>query len=166
MGSIGILYRKIRGVIVNRPANFSWVMDGLAASAAPVSGRQIGWLRLHGVQFVLSLTEKPLPMKWFEAGTLRYGHLPLENHSPLTISQLEEAVGVLEKALSNGGKVLVHCAAGLGRTGTVLAAYLVKAHGDGPAQAIERIRSTRPGSIENFQEKVIYDYCEKINASS
>jgi ADP-ribosyl-[dinitrogen reductase] hydrolase len=46
-----------------------------------------------------------------------------------------------------GGRVLVHCRGGLGRTGTVTALLLVEL-GLSPADAIARVRQARPGAIE------------------
>lgn len=54
--------------------------------------------------------------------------------------------------------IAVHCMAGLGRTGTILACYLV---GQGmPAEkAILSIREWRPGSVETLeQEAVVHEY--------
>jgi protein-tyrosine phosphatase len=55
--------------------------------------------------------------------------------------------GALHAALQRGDKVLVHCAAGLGRTGMLVARLLVDA-GLEPAEAIARVRRARPGTIE------------------
>jgi ADP-ribosyl-[dinitrogen reductase] hydrolase len=49
--------------------------------------------------------------------------------------------------LHAGGRIVVHCRGGLGRSGTVCARLLV-AMGRTPAQAIECTRRARPGAIE------------------
>ncbi len=54
--------------------------------------------------------------------------------------------GILD-SVSAGKTVVIHCRGGIGRTGTVAACCLV-ALGHGPAEAIERVRAVRPGSVE------------------
>jgi atypical dual specificity phosphatase len=57
--------------------------------------------------------------------------------------------------------VAVHCGAGLGRTGTVLAAYLV-AGGEEARAALARVRELRPGSVETAdQERAIEAYARR-----
>jgi ADP-ribosyl-[dinitrogen reductase] hydrolase len=62
----------------------------------------------------------------------------------------------IKDSLSAGGKVLLHCRGGLGRTGTVAAKILVE-FGYTPDVAIEAVRRARPGAIENsVQERYVY----------
>jgi ADP-ribosyl-[dinitrogen reductase] hydrolase len=53
----------------------------------------------------------------------------------------------LLQALGQGQRVLVHCAAGLGRTGMLVAKLLVL-HGVSAEEAIAQVRRARPGTIE------------------
>jgi atypical dual specificity phosphatase len=65
--------------------------------------------------------------------------------------QLERCVATIDRAVSNNMGVAVHCGAGLGRTGVVLAAYLIR-KGASAREAIARIRKLRPGSIETSEQ--------------
>ncbi len=65
--------------------------------------------------------------------------------------------------LANG--VIAHnCAAGLGRTGTVLAAYLCYKYCVSSQDAIAQVRAKRHGSIEKSQEQVITDYFNDVKS--
>ena len=58
--------------------------------------------------------------------------------------------------------VAVHCGAGLGRTGTVVAAYFVT-RGLGPREAIVKVRDLRPGSIETVeQERAVEAFARRL----
>ena len=56
--------------------------------------------------------------------------------------------GRLGNRLRNGGRVLVHCRGGLGRTGMVAARLLVEVAGATPQQALNDVREVRPGAVE------------------
>ena len=54
---------------------------------------------------------------------------------------------------------MVHCLAGLGRTGTILASYLVKYQKMSADEATKKVREERPGSIQSYpQEEIIFQF--------
>lgn len=137
--------------------NVSFVDDYVAGSARPFSRKAVLYLQEDlGVQSILSLTEESLDPSLVEG--LQCKHIAMRNHMPPTIEQLQESVQFLLSEANNKRKTVVHCAAGKGRTGTVLAAYLSRKYDYPAAKAISITRKKRPGSVEKKQEKIIEEF--------
>ncbi len=58
----------------------------------------------------------------------------------------------LRRLLRRGGKVLIHCRVGLGRSGTIAARLMVEL-GLPPAEAISQVRKARPGAIQTSEQE-------------
>jgi len=116
-----------------------------------------------GAQAVVSLVESSefegygvpdLGQRIQDIGIAWY-HLPIVDMGVPDAALWRSAHGVgaeVVNRLRRGDRVLFHCAAGLGRTGTLAAATLV-ALGQTPQAAIESVRSARPGTLETSAQE-------------
>jgi atypical dual specificity phosphatase len=137
---------------MSKPRAFSWIeRPGLAALGWPESREELRWLKAQGIEVLVSLTEDP-PDKYQvrEAGLLLY-HVPVPDMTAPTQEELDRCVSAINKAKQTGMGVAIHCGAGAGRTGAVLACYFVD-HGATAKEAITKVRRLRPGSIETEEQ--------------
>jgi atypical dual specificity phosphatase len=146
---------------MGQPAGFSWIeKPRLAALARPSDVEDLQWLRGQGIQLLISLTEDRLRRDWIDDAGLLGLHVPMIDMEAPSIEQLDIAVSAIRRALDQQLGVAVHCEAGLGRTGVVLAAYFVDG-GLSAQNAISRVRRMRPGSIETEDQlDIIEEYAK------
>jgi atypical dual specificity phosphatase len=149
----GNLWRKVYGKITKKPTNFSWLInDKLAGSGMPTSASEIDWILKQGVRSIVTMTEDSLPESWVK--NVKYLHVPTEDFSAPDMQQIDEAVEFIQKRIIQNEPVMVHCAAGIGRTGTILACYLIKYEKISVKDAIQKVRKERPGSIQSESQEI------------
>ena len=158
MTKIGDAKRKLHGMITGKPDNFSWIIEEkLAGSAMPTSKEEIDWLKQEGVKSIVTIREEPLEDEWIK--DVNYLHVHSNDMGIPEFSDLVNSVDFIHQRITNDEPVMVHCLAGLGRTGTILACYLIKYEDMTADDAIEKVRRERHGSIQSFsQEEIIFRF--------
>lgn len=99
--------------------------------------------------------DKTLPLQFLETD-YDWLHLPITDFGvPNTKDNplWQKALETLQAVLNAGGKVLIHCKGGNGRSGMVLVKLLILQGEDGPA-ALRRIRNLRAGAVETDAQLV------------
>ncbi|XP_074547587.1 dual specificity protein phosphatase 23 [Halichoeres trimaculatus] len=144
------------------PNNFSWVERGkLAGLAFPRMTSDYQYLLDNGIKHLVCLCERKPPYH-DSCPDLQLHHIKIADFTPPSPSQIDRFLAIVEEANSKDEGVGVHCMHGHGRTGTMLACYLVKTRKISGIDAINEIRRMRSGSIETReQEKAVVQFYQR-----
>jgi len=135
------------------PRGFLWLKKGqLAGTPRPGIVHDLEYdlkaLRRVGVTTLITLTETApdtAAMAAFEIDNI-WSPFP-DMHAP-SITQAVSLCKQIQQLCESGGVVAVHCRAGLGRTGTILAAFLIW-EGQGALDALEAVRRIEPRWVQS-----------------
>ncbi len=140
----------------------SWWIDEplVLGSSNPTTG-QVKKLYEEGFRSIISLLDEGeqspnYDIEEVEAiGYKRYS-IPLKDFSAPRLDDLKTFLEVVDRAVGQG-KVLVHCYAGIGRTGTMAAAYWIN-KGLSVNEAMSKVRKSNPGVMPtDEQENSLYE---------
>jgi cell division cycle 14 len=107
-------------------------------------------LQGFGVTTVVRLNEAEYDAGAFAEQGIAVLELPFDDCAPPPPHVAEAFLAAVDGA--GGGSVAVHCKAGLGRTGTLIALYLMRTHGFTAREAMGWLRIMRPGSVIGEQQ--------------
>lgn len=142
--------------------NFGWVLnDELAGSQGPTSFDDLSFLYHQGVRAVIRMEERTIAADTGKMVDLVDMFELVPDFTPPEPDQIQRMIEFIDEQTESNRPVVVSCYAGIGRTGTVLACYLIH-RGHDPAEAITMLRDLRPGSVQTpEQEAAVYAYAQR-----
>lgn len=136
----------------------TWVTEDLAVGPAPMSHAALDDLRAQGVRAILNLCAEFTDLHEIErAHGFEVYHLPVEDEQAPDVAELEKALDWLDEAIYLGRKAYIHCRHGIGRTGTVLNAYILR-RGLGHLRAWLKLRGLRSQPANFRQWRMVRRY--------
>jgi len=148
----GLLWWAVPGVVAGMPMPFIHPERRIDGGGSLESyDDELAVLRQAGVRAIVSLLNNPSDAPVYESAGFHFLCLPVPDGQPPIREQVYRFVSFMAEQRAAQRPVAVHCEGGLGRTGTMLAAYLI-VHGETAEAAIRRIRAVEPGAIETVQQ--------------
>lgn len=134
-----------------------WLFPGRLAGMAKPLERELPALAERGVGGIVSFLADGALVGCYRRHGFRALLLPIPDGGAPEVGQLEAFVGFVDESLARDEAVVAHCRAGWGRTGTMLAGYLMR-HGHSAQEAIARVREVQPHAIQaEVQEAFLRD---------
>lgn len=104
-----------------------WITDHLATGYAPMSYEDLDSIREQGIRAIVNLCGEFCDLHQIEESSgFEVYYLPVVDECAPDLEAMEKALDWMDESIYLDKKVLVHCRLGHGRTGTFIAAYLLR----------------------------------------
>lgn len=123
-----------------------WLIPGQLAGMRKPRLAELPDLATLGIGAIVSVMDDPSNLEAYAEAEIPYRWLPTQGGTPPTRQQVTEFQAFVAAQQAQGRAVAVHCSSGRRRTGTLLAAYLVRT--GLPAEAAEQAILTANPQIE------------------
>ena len=139
------------------PLGFVWLEPGRLAGT-PLPGavndmdNDLAALKRVGISHLITLTERDLPQDALKRHGLANLHLPTRDHEAPSLGQIQMLLKRMETLMAQGEVLAVHCLAGRGRTGTVLAAWWIR-EGLTAQEALRRVRLLDAHYVQSAEQE-------------
>jgi atypical dual specificity phosphatase len=118
-------------------------------------------LNQSGIRAFVCLLNLPGDAPVFESAGFDFQCWPIANGEAPSMEQMKSIVTFIDGCRARQLPIAVFCEAGLGRTGTVIAAYLIE-KGMSAREAISFVRSKEPSAIETVaQIKFLEEFSQR-----
>lgn len=158
-----LLWWVIPGVLAGMPMPFVHPERRLNLGGALAAyDDELPELYSAGIRAVVSLLNITSDAAIFESAGFSFLSLPVPDGGAPTLEQAEVFVRFVEDQRKAQRPVAVHCEAGLGRTGTMLATYLITQSASAE-EAIQRIREVEKSAIETQRQiQFLHEWAEQV----
>jgi atypical dual specificity phosphatase len=146
------------------PRNFLWLKKGRLAGT-PKPGlltdidHDLKALKRVGVTVLVTLTESPMDKEILDEYEIRNVFFPIDDMGSPNIEDAKKLCYRISRLLQKDEVVAMHCKAGLGRTGTMLAAMLIW-DGLSALEALESTRRIEPRWVQSDDQIVFLEEFE------
>lgn len=156
-GERDLLWWLLPGVLAGMPMPF-FHPERRFSLGAPLNAFEDELPVLHtaGIRAVVSLLNNPSDAAIYHTVGMDFLCLPIPDGFAPTFEQADAFVQFVDENRERNRAVAAHCHAGLGRTGTMLGAYLIAQGADG-TQALLKVRAVEQAAIETRHQVLFLD---------
>ncbi len=135
-----------------------WVVPGILLAGEAPSGRdeaaireKLDWLRDEGATFFIDLREEgSMSYEHLLPEDLPYRRMGIPDFGTPAPEAMKKILDTIDSSIAGGHTVYIHCAAGRGRTGTVVGCWLAR-HGRAGEAALAELMRLREAALSRHE---------------